>query len=481
MTNSSTLRRAPAHRARVRFPAAASAPVAPSRSSPLACALISVALLTLLAGCGDGGSAGGGSAGAKIDGPGQPHLLGGTITGLTASGLTLRNGDDSVSPAAQASTFVFPKTLDDGASYAITLASQPGGFNRCSLGSDAAGTIVTSDLLTIAVSCSQAGAAVSTIAGSGERGFAEGVGAAASFAFPYGTAVDAAGNVFVADGFNHQIRKIAPDGSVSVVAGSGLVGADNGAAGSASFSYPFGVAIDTAGTLYVADWGNHQIRKITADGTVSTLAGGGVPGSADGSGAAASFSGPYGVAVDGGGNLYVADTNNNLIRRITAAGEVTTLAGSGEQGAANGNGTAASFNTPHHLAVDPAGNLLIADTGNHSIRRITPAGAVTTVAGNGQPGASNGSANTATFSSPGGVAVDATGTIYVADSNNQLIRRITAAGQVSTLAGSGSEALADGLGGAASFNSPRALAVAANGDLLVPDARNHSVRRIVAQ
>lgn len=451
-----------------------------SRRQRLRALSAALALTTLLAACGGGG---GGSSGAdaKAPGDGLTYSLGGTLTGLTASGLSLRNGSELLSPLAGATAFQFLTPIEEGVNYSVSVAAQPLGFVRCSAGANAIGAMGPANVTNVAVTCAQADAVVTTIAGTGSIGSADGTGTAASFRWPYGVAADSVGNLYVADAFNHKIRRVAPDGTVSTFAGSGTDGASDGPAASASFSYPFGVAVDAAGIVYVADWGNHSIRRISAEGQVSTLAGNGTAGSSNGSGPAASFNGPFGIAVDAAGVLYVADTNNNLIRRVSAAGNVTTLAGTGAQGADNGAGSAASFRTPQHLTVDAGGTVYVADTGNHMIRRISASAVVSTLAGTGAAGADNGSAATATFRGPAGIGIDASGTVFVADSDNNLIRRITTTGLVSTLAGSASAALADGINAAASFNSPRSIVVGADGNLVMADGRNHSLRRIRAQ
>ncbi len=445
--------------------------------------LLALVLASALGACGGDGGAYDPNANAqsKQDGVGVPHTVGGSIAGLGSSGLTLKNGSETLSPAAGASSFVFATAVDDGAPYTVSINSQPGGFSRCSVSSNGNGVIAAADVTTITVSCAQTDAVVSTVAGSATAGAANGVGSAAGFNFPYGIASDAAGNIYVADAFNHQIRKIAPNGSVTTLAGNGAEGNADGAAGAARFSYPFGLAVDAGGNVYVADWGNHSIRKVAPDGSVTTLAGNGSSGAVNGSGNAASFSGPFGVAVDSAGAVYVADTNNNLIRKISPTGSVSTLAGIGSQGADNGSAAVASFRTPQHLAVDSSGIVFVADTGNHQIRRVSATGEVTTLAGSGEAGNDNGAAAAARFNNPAGIAVDSSGVLFVADSENQLIRRLTVNGQVSTLAGSGSAALSDGTGLAASFNSPRSMVIEANGTLLVADGRNHSIRRIVSQ
>jgi sugar lactone lactonase YvrE len=318
---------------------------------------------------------------------------------------------------------------------------------------------------------------VSTLAGSGEFGFAEGTGAAAQFWGPYGVAVDASGNVYVADEGNHRIRKITPTGTVSTLAGSGTAGFADGSGTLAQFFYPLGVAVDASDNVYVADKRNHCIRKITPTGTVSTLAGSGTAGFADGSGVAAQFYSPYGVAVDALGNVYVADAVNHRIRKVTPSGTVSTLAGSGTAGFADSTGTNAQFNNPFGVAVDASGNVYVADRLNHRIRKITPTGTVSTLAGSTY-GSADGAGTNAQFSSLEGVTVDASGNVYVADTPNQRIRKITPSGTVSTLAGSATAGFADGSGTAAQFNRPTGVAVDASGNVYVADALNSRIRKI---
>lgn len=273
----------------------------------------------------------------------------------------------------------------------------------------------------------------------GVDGSADGTASQAEFSGVEDIAADAAGNLYVTDKHNLTIRKITPAGVVTTVAGSaGAVGATDGAGAAARFNFAHGLAADMAGAVYVADTGNRTIRKITAAGVVTTIAGtAGVTGAADGIGAAASFSGAQGIAVDANGNVYVADTDSHTVRKITAAGVVTTLAGAaGAMGNADGVGAAARFNTPKGMAADAAGNVYVADTGNHTIRKITPAGAVTTVAGSaGVAGATDGAGAAARFNEPQGMVVDAAGNLYVADTGNHTIRKITPAGAVGTVAG----------------------------------------------
>jgi hypothetical protein len=326
---------------------------------------------------------------------------------------------------------------------------------------------------------------VSTLAGIGVSGYADGTGAVAQFRRPMSVAVDALGNLYVSDVFNHRIRKITPDGMVTTLAGSSQGYAD-GIGAAAQFYQPQGVAVDATGTVYVADSRNNRIRKITPAGVVTTLAGSGDDGYKDGTGTAAQFDSPHGVAVDGAGNVYVADYNNHCIRKITPAGVVTTLAGSGAAGYADGTGTAAQFYWPTSVAVDGAGNVYATDDSNHRIRKITPAGAVTTLAGSGAAGTVDGTGTAAQFNYPCGVAVDGAGNLYVAEVNDLFlaavhshrIRRITPAGTVTTLAGSSTAGYADGIGTAAQFDSPQDVAVDALGNLYVADDGNQRIRKM---
>jgi sugar lactone lactonase YvrE len=325
---------------------------------------------------------------------------------------------------------------------------------------------------------------VSTLAGTSDApGFEDGIGAQARFGQPDGIAVDSAGNVFVSDRSNSNIRKISSSAVVSTLAGTvPQRGSTNGVGDQARFSGPDGIAIDALGNAFVADRGNELIRKISPDGQVTTLAGtSGARGSSDGAGINAAFDSPSDVAVDPAGNTYVADNDNNTIRKISPSGEVTTLAGApGEEGSDDGAGINARFDDPEGIAVDAAGNVYVADTDNHTIRKITPAGLVSTLAGSpDDSGSADGMGVNARFDAPDGIAVDAAGHVYVADTRNSTIRKITPQGIVSTLAGQAGEAgNADGTGAAARFSLPRDLDIDTQGNLYVLDSGNHTVRKI---
>ncbi|HUJ44661.1 MAG TPA: NHL repeat-containing protein [Opitutaceae bacterium] len=307
-----------------------------------------------------------------------------------------------------------------------------------------------------------------TLAGLSSIGNDDGPASAARFSSPHGVTVDAAGNLFVADKGNHTIRKITPDGVVSTIAGkAGYSGSADGIGEVARFNQPFAIAVDTARNLYVADTVNLTVRKITPTGAVTTLAGlAGTQGSSDGSGSAARFCIPSGIAVDAGGNVYVADSGNNTIRKITPAGAVTTLAGTaGVFGSADGTGAAAEFFYPLALAVDAQDTIYLAEAGSCAVRKITPAGEVTTLVAAGMS------------IIPQGIAVDRAGNVFVSDYYN-IIRKIAAEGS-SVLAGkAGAEGSADGIGGAARFRNPFGLTTDAAGNLFVADRDNNTIRKI---
>ena len=353
--------------------------------------------------------------------------------------------------------------------------SQPQGITL-----DGAGNLYVADTANHTIRKITSAGIVSTLAGkAGDavevRTRGDGSGSAARFTDPVGLVTDATGNIYVAGSGDSAIRKITPDGVVTTLAGGGTVSA---------FNVPKGIAIDTTGNLYVADTFNNAIRKVTPAGTTGLLAGGSF-GSADGSGSAAQFYNPQGITVDPAGNIFVADTFNHTIRKISPLGMVTTLAGTvGVPGNIDGAASAATFTYPSCIAIDPAGNLVVADTGNSTIRKITPAGMVSTLAGQaGREGYADGSASTSLFTFPAALVSDRAGNIYVADTLNNTIRMVSTAGNVTTLAGlapSQSVGATDGVGATARFNRSQGIAVTRDGVCYVADTGNNVIRKITA-
>jgi streptogramin lyase len=305
------------------------------------------------------------------------------------------------------------------------------------------------------------------------------VGGTAKVNLPKLITTDNNGNLYFADSGNHKIRKITPQttlnfnsdlsaGYVKTITGT-TQGYSDGT-GTGQFNDPTGVAIDVNGNLYVADSGNHRIRKITPAGTVSTIVGS-TQGYADGTGTAAKFNYPTGIIIDASGNLLVADSGNNRIRKITPSGIVTTFVGS-TQGYADGTGVAAQFNTPYSICKDTSGNLYITDANNNRIRKITPTGLVTTLAGSTQ-GDTDGTGVTAQFNYPTGIAIDETDNLYIADSNNNAIKKITPSGIVTTLAGLNNALLS------AQFNFPIGVSVKSSGQDMQIYVTDYNYNRII--
>lgn len=342
---------------------------------------------------------------------------------------------------------------------------------------------------------------VSSLAGGGADGTSfgtvDGAGTSVGFYQPNGIALHGDGNLSIADTGNYKIRALSPRGIVTTIAGGGADGESKGVADgfgtSAGFNLPAAVVADPASNrLVVADTYNHKISVIDAAGLVSTLAGGGADGntkgSADGTGTSAGFCLPGGVVADSAGRLFVTDACNFKVRVVSPAGVVTTLAGGGADGStsgwANGVGTSAGFAAPQGIALSATGVLFIVDYSSHNVRAITPLGVVSTLVGGGQRGNSSGSTNgvgtNALFFNPLGIAVGPTGTVYITDYGNNRVCAVVD-GVVSTLAGSGAPAgygAADGAGSSATFNAPAGLAVDGAGRIYVSDAFNHKVRTI---
>jgi len=322
------------------------------------------------------------------------------------------------------------------------------------------------------------GVTVGTAAGS-SSGFANDTGTAAMFNLPSGLATDAGGNVYVADTLNHRIRKIAPDGASTTFAGTGLAGFANGPTTTAQFNEPVGIVIGTSGIIYVSDSKNHCIRAISTAGIVSTWCGLGTAGFTDGVPEAARFITPSGLALGSNGSLYVADRGNHRIRKIGPDGTAGTVAGTGIAGSTNGAAGVVQFSSPVGIAVDAVGNAFVTEAAGHAIRKVAPGGFTEVFAGSPvTSGSANALGTNARFSSPAGLAMAVDGTLYVADKGNHRIRAVSPAGAVTTFAGSGIQGVFDGSGESARFDSPFSLAITATGGLVVGEMTTSTVRRI---
>ncbi len=328
------------------------------------------------------------------------------------------------------------------------------------------------------------GQVVTTVAGlGGKQGASDGTGNSARFRFPMGVAVDEATNIFVADSCNHSIRKVTPAGTVTTLAGSARNwGWQDGTGTNAQFQLPFAVVVHGSNNLYVSDCNNSAIRNVSPDGVVTTIAGRASDYySRDHAGLLSPFLSPVGIALDSAGNAFVADSLNHVILKVNAAGVASVLAGaSGTNGTTDGTNNAARFDTPCGVAVDGSGVVYVADSRNHTIRRITPEGVVSTFAGvAGTNGSANGTNGGARFSSPAGVALDSATNLYVADEGNFVIRKITPEGAVSTFAGqAGVPGSVDGNGTNAAFQNPVSVAVDGTDNIFVADPVDHTVRKI---
>ena len=445
-----------------------------------------------------------------------------TITTIAGDGTRGFGGDGG--PAVQAS-LAFPKGVaTDGAGNlyipdhnndrirkvnstgAITTIAGPGKFVSggpavetrlaypISVATDGAGNFYIADPVINRILKVDSTGTTTTIAGDETRGFGGDGGPAgdADIYNPRGVTVDSAGNLYIADTSNHRIRRVDSEGVITTIAGDGTrgFGGDGGPATQAQLRNPEDVAVDSAGNLYIADTSNHRIRRVDSEGVITTIAGSGESGF-DGDGGPAVeawLGGPSGVAVDGTGNLYIADRLNHRVRKVDSAGIITTIAGWGESVynfTTGGDGvpaTQATLGSPAGLAVDGAGNLYIADWGDHRVRKVDSAGIITTIAGSieGNPwgfSGDGGPAVEARLDGPSGVAVDGTGNLYIADTENNRIRRVNAAGVITTIAGMGD--IGDG-GPAveAWLDGPSGVAVDETGDLYIADRANNRIRKV---
>ena len=321
---------------------------------------------------------------------------------------------------------------------------------------------------------------VTTIAGTGANSSTDGPALTASFRNPRGLAINSQGEVFVGEA--NCVRKISADGDITTFAGNAAqAGNQDGQGANARFQgHIMGMVFDSEDNLFLADYGNHSIRKIDPNGVVTTFVGSGTAGFADGQGIAAQFQNPWGLSIDGEDNLYVADRGNHRIRKIDPNGSVTTLAGSGAAGFADGQGTVASFNFPEGIAVDSVGNVFVGDYGNYRIRKITCDGIVTTFAGTGTAGNEDGVATVARFNGTGrALAIDGDDNLFVCGNSNHRIRQITPDGTTTTIAGS-TAGFVDAQGTSARFKDPLGLMVAHNGNLLVAEYGEGRIRCIDA-
>ena len=337
---------------------------------------------------------------------------------------------------------------------------------------------------------------ITTIAGTGEYGYGGDGGPAvdAQLSRPWGVAVDGEGNLYIADSSDHRIRKVDSSGFITTIAGTGAskFGGDGGPAVDAQLSSPTGMTVDDEGNLYIADYNNRRIRKVDSSGVITTIAGSWFPGRNcfGGDGGPATQAGlcyPYDVAVDGAGNVYIADRLSHRIRKVDTSGIISTIAGSRYYGGYGGDGgpaTQARLNDPAGVTVDIAGNIYIADTVNRRIRKVDTSGIITTIAGSGQSvyyfrdAGDGGPATDAAISHPYNVTVDGAGNLYITDSSHRRIRKVDSSGTINTIAGGGQRGVV-GDGGPATdayLNRPRGLALDSVGNLYIAEEDGHRVR-----
>ncbi len=449
-------------------------------------------IITTLAGTGQRGSSGdgGAAASADLDSPAGVGVDGsGNVFVADTGNHRIRRIDSITGVITTYAGTGQQGSSGDGAAASNADLDSPGG-----VAADEAGNVVIADSGNSRIRRVASGTGViTTLAGTGEEGFGDGSALAASFFQPQGVGVDRDDNVFVADWGNSRIRKIdATTGMVTTIAGDGTFGfsGDNGLATQAGVSSPYGVAADASGNVYIADTFNHRVRRVTfEEGVITTVAGDGFTQFSGDNGFAhgASLSQPEGMARDSSGNLFIADTSNNRVRRVDGTtGVITTIAGNGESGFAGDGGvaTVARLSSPQSVAVDLTGNLYIADTFNSRIRRVELAsGTITTIAGSGDYGFSGdgGQATDAALADPSGLAFDSDGNLYIADSTNHRVRFVnTSTGIITTFAGNGETGFSgdDGPAASASLYNPGGVALDGSGNLLIADTWNNVVRQV---
>ncbi|MYM36994.1 hypothetical protein GTP38_21945 [Duganella sp. FT94W] len=435
--------------------------------------ILSGIALSALTACGGGGDSS--TPSVPPPPPAPTYTVGGGITGLKSGGMILAAGTDKLSVAPAATSFVLPNALTTGTAYNVVIADQPPRFTQVCALNNGSGTIAGANVTNIGVSCSDQVALVSTLAGTNNPtkfsiGLPEPV-----FDHPQGLTLDDAGNVFVADQGNARIAMVTPAGAVTTFVGRtpGQTPTD----ADLVLGKIEDITRDKDGNFYAV--GRHMVFKITKAGVITTVAGASSSGYADGTGTQARFNTPLGIKVDDAGNLYVADTLNLRIRKITPAGVVTTIAGSGARGSADGAAPQASFANPIGIAVDKAGNVFVSES--NLIRKLTPAGTVSTFAGSGSDVGEDGQGLKASFNQPYGLALDAAGNLYVAEQGGT-VRTISPSGYVATVAGknrAGGAVDTDGVGSVATFSAPHGIAVDAAGNLYIGDRLGGRVRKIV--
>jgi len=353
---------------------------------------------------------------------------------------------------------------------------------------DASGNLYIADTFNYRVRMVSASGTVTTVAGSGNCcSLGDGGPATGAWMYPYGLTLDGGGNLYIADGYNERIRKLSAAGIITTAAGNGTQGysGDGGAATGAELYFPYAVAVDAGGNLRIADSGNQRIRSVSVAGTIATIVGGAI--GDGGPGVFGYLNQPSGVARDNAGNTYIADTNDNRVRKVAANGTITTVAGTGAAGFTGDGAVAASaqLNAPRGLALDASGSLYIADTNNYRVRKVSAAGTITTVAGNGRCcgyTGDGGAATSAQIGIPYGLAMDSSGNLYISDIDNNLIRKVTTSGTITTVAGNGSYSYSGDGGPATSagFKEPYGVAADASGNLYIADTYNYRIRMVSA-